>query len=152
MIAKNVGIPRSERSGPEWATKSVHDDRRLQMRRSLSIIAAAAIAVGASAASLSSTQAAMAVPTPVTTSGAIVEVGGPGGNWETFHGDRHNAFRDDGWNNGWRHHRRHRHHSNFRRRHFYFGFPFAFRPHFYPYNSYRDCFRTWDGQLICRGY
>jgi hypothetical protein len=116
------------------------------MRRSLSIIAAAAIAVGASAASLSSAQAAMARPTPVATSDAIIQIQG----WER-HGDSHNAFRDDGWNNGWRHHRRHRHHSNFRRRH-HFGFPFAFRPHFYPYNSYRDCFRAWDGQLICRGY
>jgi len=123
------------------------------MRRSLSIIAAAAIAVGASAASLSPTQAAMLTPAPVATGDAIVEVGGPGGNWETFHGDRHNAFRDDGWNNGWRHrrHNRFRHHGNFRRHQpFYFGFPFAFVQPYHRYDRRRDCFRTWEGYVVCR--
>ena len=32
---------------------------------------------------------------------------------------------------------------------FYFGFPFAFRPRYYPYNGYGDCFRTWDGYVVC---
>jgi hypothetical protein len=118
------------------------------MRRSLSILAAAAIAVGAAAATLSSAQAATPLPAPVATSGDIIEVGG---RWENFHGDRHNAFRDDGWNR--RHFRRYprfRHHGYYPRR-FHFGFPFAFRPLYYPYRSrYSDCFRTWDGQLICR--
>jgi hypothetical protein len=130
----------------------IQDDRRLQMRRSLSIIAAAAIAVGASAVSLSPTQAAMPRPAPVATDsvgGAIIQVG----NWESFHGDRHNAFRDDGWNNGWRHRRQHRfrHHGNFRRHQpFYFGFPFAFVQPYHRYNRRHDCFRNWEGYVVCR--
>jgi hypothetical protein len=121
------------------------------MRRPLSIIAAAAIIAGASAVSLSSTASAtprLAPGATDTTNGAVIQVQ----SWENFHGDRHNAFRDDGWNDGWRprRHLRNRHFSRHRRHHF--GFPFAFRPRFYPYNSYGDCFRTWDGQLICRGY
>ena len=120
------------------------------MRRSLSIIAAAAIAVGASAASLSFAEAAMPRPASVSTSGEIIEIGG---RWDRDRG-RHHRFRDDdGPNRGWRHHRRQNRFGHYRRRHqpFYFGFPFAFRPHYYPYrNRYNDCFRTWDGQLICR--
>jgi hypothetical protein len=124
------------------------------MQRSLSIIAAAAIAVGASAASLSPTQAAPR-PAQVETSDSIIEIQ----NWENFHGDRHNSFRDDGWNDdGWNDGRRyHRRHHRFRNqgfhhnRPFYFGFPFAFRPQYYPYNNYhRDCFRTWEGYVVCQ--
>ena len=125
------------------------------MRRSLSIIAAAAIAVaGASAVSLSSAPCgdaqAGARCDRHRPNGAVIEVQG----WENFHGDRHNAFRDDGWNDGWRHLRRHHRFGNTatcrRHRQHHFGFPFAFRPRYYPYNSYGDCFRTWDGRLICR--
>ena len=119
------------------------------MRHSLGIIAAAAIAFGA--ASLSPAAATLKlVPGAVdATNDAIVQVQ----NWENFHGDRHNAFRDDGWNDGWRHRRHHRfRHSRYHRNHDFFGFPFAFRPRFYPYNSNRDCFRAWVGSLVCRGY
>lgn len=118
------------------------------MRRSLSIIAAAAIAVGASVASSAPAEAAklMRLPAAATPAqvGTIMEVNSPG------HGDRHNAGRDDGWDDGWRYNRRNRHHGNFRRNQFFFGFPFAFRPPMHSYNRYDDCFRTWDGQLICR--
>ena len=124
------------------------------MRRSLGIIAAAAIALAASAASFSPAAAGMPrlVPGAIdVTNNAIIQVQ----RWENFHGDRHNMFRDRDWDRPrWRHRRHHRFgHHRFRRHDpFYFGFPFAFRPHFYPYPSHRDCFRTWDGQLICRGY
>ena len=34
---------------------------------------------------------------------------------------------------------------------FSFGFPQAYyQPYYQPYYGYGDCFRTWDGQLICR--
>jgi hypothetical protein len=120
------------------------------MRRSLSIIAAAAIAVGVSVASSAPAEAAKLMRLPAAAApvqvGTIMEVNSPG------HGDRHSVFRDDGWNNNWRYQRRNRYrqHGNFRRNGFYFGFPFAFRPMYYPYNSYGDCFRAWDGQVICR--
>lgn len=122
------------------------------MRRSISIIAAAAIAAGISAASFAPAQAAPISPPPVAqTDGAILQVQ----NWENFHGDRHNAFRDDGWDRDRPRHRRHRHQRNFYPNQFYFGFPFGAMPPFYmPYRPhrqyYQDCFRTWDGQLICR--
>lgn len=120
------------------------------MPRSLSIIAAAAIAVGASVASSAPAEAAKSVRLPAAATpvqvGAIMEVNSPG------HGDRHNAFRDDGWNDDrrFRRHPRFRHQSRFRRDPFYFGFPFAFRPQFYPYRRRGDCFRTWDGYIVCR--
>lgn len=122
------------------------------MRRSFSFLVAAAVIAAVSAASFVPAQAAAPRPAPAVTGsagGAIIEVGG---RWETFHGDRHNAWRDDGWGNDWRwrnrHHRRNRHHGNFFPNQFYFGFPFAFVQ---PYHNRRnDCFRTWDGQLICR--
>ena len=119
------------------------------MRRSLSIIAAAAIAVGASVASSAPAEAAKLMRLPAATPaqvGTIMEVNSPG------HGDRHSVFRDDGWNDGWRQrrHPRFRQHRNFYPNGFYFGFPFAFRPPMHSYNRYDDCFRTWDGPLICR--
>ena len=125
------------------------------MRRSFVILAAAAIAVGASAVSLSS--AGTAAPRPAqatigTDGSAIIQVDWESREWG--HGGGHNAFRDDrndNWNNGWsnRRHNRFRN-SRFRRDPFYFGFPFAFRPQYYPYRRRGDCFRTWDGYIVCR--
>jgi hypothetical protein len=120
------------------------------MRRSLSIIAAAVIAVGASIASSAPAEAAKLMRLPAAAApaqvGTIMEVNSPG------HGDRHSAFRDDGWNDGWRYNRRNRYrqHGNFRRHQpFYFGFPFAFvQP--YRYTRRQDCFRTWEGYVVCR--
>jgi hypothetical protein len=150
MIAQHIGTRLARTFTPEQA-KKITDTGDIEMRRSLSILAAAAIALGASVATLSPAMAAMPrlAPGATDTSSAIIQVQ----RWENFHGDRHNAFRDDGWDRPrWRHQRRHNRFGHHRFRRHEFGFPFAFRPHFYPYPSRRDCFRTWDGQLICRGY
>jgi hypothetical protein len=90
----------------------------------------------------------MPYPAPLAQTDAIIQIG----DWDYFHGDRHNAFRDDGWNDNrrFRRHHQRRHHARFHRRQFYFGFPFAFAPPFYPHPGYRNCFRTWDGYLVCR--
>jgi hypothetical protein len=119
------------------------------MRRSLAILMAAATVVAA-AASFNPAQAAPLGPTPlaVTQNGGIEQI-------------RDRRRGDDRWRHGdrWRHSDRSRRHH---RRHgayfsgFNFGFPFAYAPRAYyprpyqPYYRYGDCFRTWDGQLICR--
>jgi hypothetical protein len=51
----------------------------------------------------------------------------------------------------YRHQRRQHSYRRHQRPPFFFGFPFAFAPHYYqqqPY--YRDCFRTFDGRVYCR--
>lgn len=129
------------------------------MRRSLSLLLAGALAVSLTAESMIPAQAAPR-PAPIATDSAdvIIKVA------ENFHGDRHNAFRDDGWNDNWRwkkkrwrqsrwdrddwRPRRHRHGFS----QFQYGFPFAFVQPYRRHNRGNDCFRTWDGQLICRGY
>ena len=123
------------------------------MRRSHAILFAAATAVMAATASLTPVQAAPVSPTPL----AVVDVqnGGIEQIRERRRGDRWRN--DDRWRHrdrGRRHHR-HRGHQNFFPG-FAFGFPFAYAPRAYyprpyqPYYRYGDCFRTWDGQLICR--
>jgi hypothetical protein len=119
------------------------------MRRSFAVLLAAATAIGASAASFAPAQAASWAP-QITTGGGIEQVRDRerwGGDW------------DRGHDNGWRHHRRHhRHHRDdfggFPGFSFSFGVPQAYyrpyHPYYQPYYGYGDCFRTWDGQLICR--
>lgn len=122
------------------------------MRRSLTILLAAATAIGASAATSSLSQAA---PLPaaalMTGTGAVEQVRDR--NW---HGGDWN---NDDWDGGHRrHHRHHRHHHGgydsfgaFPSFSFSFGVPQAYyRPYYQPYYGYGDCFRTWDRQLICR--
>lgn len=125
------------------------------MRRSLPLIAAAAI-VAASIATIAPAESAakpvllpLVATSPAQHGGAVELV--QGGRWDNNgwgHGDRHNAFRDDRW----RHHRRHRrHHSrHFRPHPFFYGFPFAFVQPYHRHRGYHNCFRTWDGQLLCR--
>jgi len=124
--------------------------QEMNMRRSLAILLATAAAAAASAATLSVTQAAP-LPAPAVTTGigAVEPVRDrhwDGGDWNN--GD---------WNYG--HRRHHGHHGHHRDNYgvfpgfsFGFGYPQAYyRPHYYqPYYGYGDCFRTWDGQLICR--
>jgi hypothetical protein len=105
------------------------------MRRSVSIIAAAAI-LAASSIEVAPAQAAgiAAAPLAASANGGIMKT--------------HDAYR---------HHRRDRHRQySYRRRQvppFFYGFPFPFRPYAYQYPRYRqDCFRTWDGRLYCRTY
>jgi hypothetical protein len=111
------------------------------MRLSFATLLAAA-ALGAAAASIPSAQAAPLQP--AFASDAAV------GNVELVRDRR--GHDDDRWRN--RHHRRH--HHNRRDRGFSFGFPYSSVPQAYygrpyqPYYGYGDCFRTWDGQLICR--
>jgi len=65
--------------------------------------------------------------------------------------DRHrNYYRHGGRRYG--HYRRHHRHHDFSSGGFYFGFPFSILPPYYSYHprSYGNCFRTWDGQLLCR--
>jgi hypothetical protein len=119
------------------------------MRRSLALFVAAATMLSASAVSFAPSQAAPVSPTPVATALAndgieqVRERRGRGDDrWR--HGNR---WRDDG-----RRHHRHgrRHHQGFPG--FFFGFPYAFPPqaHYRRHYYGGDCFRTWDGQLICR--
>ncbi len=105
------------------------------MRRSASIIAAAAI-LAASSIEVAPAQAAgiAAAPLAASVTSGIVKV------------------RD-----AYRHHRRDRRRQYSYRRHqvppFFYGFPFPFRPYAYQYPRHRqDCFRTWDGRLYCRTY
>lgn len=122
------------------------------MRRTLAILAAAT-AIGASAATFAPAQAAPVGPMPVAGNQAGIDLVRDrerwGGDWDRGHDD-----------NGWRY-RHHRHHRHYRRDdfgaypgfYFGFGFPQAYyqpRRYYQPYSSYGDCFRTWDGQLICR--
>lgn len=127
------------------------------MKRSLTLAAAAMIVAASTALSFAPAEAAPLVPSPVAKSnGDILQVQ----RWENFHGDRHSIFRDDnGWDRDRRWRGRHHHnrrHARHHRRNFYFGFPFALMPPYYSYHHqphrryYQDCFRTWDGQLICR--
>jgi hypothetical protein len=118
-----------------------------KMRRSLAILMAAAAALSVSATAFTPAQAAP-IRAPMASadfqSAGIVQV-------DHRRGDR---WRDDSWRN--RHHRRHRDRDFFPNQ-FYFGFgvpyyaPRAYyRPRYQPYYGAGDCFRTWDGQLICR--
>jgi hypothetical protein len=105
------------------------------MRRSVSVIAAAAI-LAASSVGLAPAEAAgiSAAPLAASSNSGIVKA--------------HDAYR---------HHRRDRRRSYSYRRYqmppFFYGFPFPFRPYAYQYPRRRpDCFRTWDGRLYCRTY
>ena len=117
------------------------------MRRSLAVLLAAATTM--SAASFAPVQAAPVAPLPAAADqqNGILQV----------------RDRDRGYNDGWRHRRHHRHHRHHHRDYnnfgafpgfyFGFGFPQAYyqpRRYYQPYYGYGDCFRTWDGQLICR--
>lgn len=120
------------------------------MRRSLAILVAAATA--ASAMSFTPAQAAPVSPKPIAAS--ALQHDGIEQVRERRHRDRWRH--DDGWRH--RHHgRRHRDRDFFFPNHFAFGFGFPLyaprayhRRHYQPYYGYGDCFRTWDGQLICR--
>jgi hypothetical protein len=119
------------------------------MRRSLAILMAAATAIAASAATFTPSQAAPVSPTATVLtdqSAAIQQIR-----------DRHRGDRwrgDDNWR--YRHHRSHGRDNSFPGFYFGFGAPFyapqAYyrRPYYQPFNGYGDCFRTWDGQVICR--
>jgi len=115
------------------------------MRRSISIIAAAAIAAGVSAASLAPVQSAPR-PVSIATSGE----GASAVELIRHRRDRERHWRDDDGRRHWRQNRHRRHNRHFYPNQFYFGFPFAFAPPFYPHRGYQNCFRTWDGQLLCR--
>jgi hypothetical protein len=116
-----------------------------KMRRSLAVLLAAATTMSASA-SFAPAQAAPRAPLATMNGAQIEQVGG---QW--------NPQREGGRRH-YRHHRRHhhRHHNdfdNFGGFYFGFGFPQAYyqpRRYYQPYYGYGDCFRTWDGQLICR--
>jgi hypothetical protein len=65
------------------------------------------------------------------------------------HGDTHNAFREEyQFSSHRRYHRYNRHYPRAR----HFGYPFRYMPPYHSYHrgSYGNCFRTWDGQLLCR--
>ncbi len=110
------------------------------MRRSVSILVAAAMVAASAAVGIAPAGAASVrvAPIAVTTSAGIVKAD----YW------RHNR--------GYRRHYDRRNHV-YSRRHrvapFYFGFqfPFAFTPRYYSY-QYQDCFRTRDGRVYCRRY
>jgi hypothetical protein len=119
------------------------------MRRSLSILAAAAVVAGASAVSLTPAQAA--TPRPIQ----LVAEQKPMVDLITHRRWHDGEFH--GWRNDEDYRPRNRHRRRHARRHrdrdfypFYFGFPFAFTPHYYPYRRGHNCFRTWDGYLVCR--
>ena len=116
------------------------------MRRSLAILFATATAIGASAATSSLSQAAPMPAPALTGSGAIEQVEDRywgGGDWGHGHRRHHG------------HHRHHRHHGDYDGYgggpgfSFNFGFPQAYYRPYYTQPYYGDCFRTWDGQLIC---
>ena len=70
------------------------------------------------------------------------------------HGDTHNAFREE-YQEGigrFSPYRRYHRYNRFYPRAHHFGFPFRYmRPyHSYHRGFYGNCFRTWDGQLICQ--
>jgi hypothetical protein len=121
--------------------------QEIKMRRSLAILVVAATV--ASTVSFVPAQAAPVIPKPITATalqnGSIEQVR------EMRHRDR---WRDD---DRWRHRHHRRHNRDFFPNQFYFGFGFPYyaprayyRRHYQPYYGYGDCFRTWDGQLICR--
>ena len=124
------------------------------MRRSRAILMAAATALAAATVSFTSAQAAPVGPTQL----AVTDF--QNGGVEQI---RERRRGDDRWRHGdrWRHsdrgRRHHRRNGNYGPAFgFYLGFPFNIAPQAYyrrpyqPYHRYGDCFRTWDGQLICR--
>ncbi len=121
------------------------------MRRSLAILMAAATAVTMTA-TLVPAQAAPVGVTPTVLAGASAD---PTSVQQVDWRDHNRRRGNDGWGNddNWRHHRHHRRYDN-RGFSFSFGFPVApqayYRRPYQPYYGYGDCFRTWDGQLICR--
>jgi hypothetical protein len=145
MIGYDAGLRRFTRSIIEWVREASWNAGDTKMKRTISILAAGAIA-GLAMASPGSAGAASFKQYPALShGGGIVEVR----DWTDNPQFRHDQFDNDfGWNNGRGfHHRRHfRRHSRHHYNNFYFGFPFAFAP---LYRGY-DCFRTWDGQLFCR--
>jgi hypothetical protein len=148
MIAGDAGNPRRARSSAEWAKRRHRAMQESTMRRFLSLLAVAAIAVTSSAVSFAPAQAAAPrlMPAAATTAeyaGAIEQI---------RHRRRHHeGWREGGWHDDrWRHRRHRRYGRHFHPQPFYFGFPFAFAQPYYPYHRGRNCFRTWDGQLICR--
>jgi hypothetical protein len=123
-----------------------------KMRRSLAILFAAATAVTAAATSFTSAQAAPVSPTLLAATALQSD-----GVEQVRHKRGHDRWRhDDRWRHRDRGRRHHRHHGANVFPGFHFGFPFAYAPRAYyprpyqPYARYGDCFRTWDGQLICR--
>jgi hypothetical protein len=116
------------------------------MRRSLATFMAAATAIAATATFIPA-QAAPVSPTVLATvgidSGSVQQIR----DWRR---DDHRRGGDDNW----RHRHHHRHDNGGFSFPFYFGFPFApqayYQRPYQPYYGYGDCFRTWDGQLICR--
>jgi hypothetical protein len=118
------------------------------MGRQLSITSATLIVAGAWLAGIST---AASTPRPALLTKASADATVEFGNWNYDQRERNSAFSID-WNDSRRYRRRDRDRyvSRYRSRPSYFGFPFASRPLFYPYPSRGDCFRTWDGQVICR--
>lgn len=129
-----------DKDASHWKTQE------MTMRRSLSLLAAAAITVAASAASIAPSQAAQMsrVPAPAA---AITD--GKAGAVEQVRHRRHKGWRHS-WNDDDRHRHR-RHHRRHRDRDFYpgfyFGFPFAYAPRFHHFRTY--CHRGWNGELVC---
>jgi hypothetical protein len=107
----------------------------------------AAAAIVAGAVSVTPVQASPKQAPAFGTGGASVELAGQG-RWRD--GDRRGHWRDRDRDRRWRHSNRRHHRQHHHAAPFYFGFPFAFAPPYYPYHGYQNCFRTWDGQLICR--
>jgi hypothetical protein len=107
------------------------------MRRSVSILVAAAMVAASAAAGVAPAEAFVrAAPVAVATSTGIVKAD----NWR--------------YNRGYRRHydrRSYAYPRRYRVTPFYFPFPFAFTPRYYSYR-YQDCFRTWDGRVYCRRY
>ena len=99
------------------------------MKRPLSIALAAALVAGT---------LAMSAP-PAAAQGIEFGVTNRSGEW-------HDGWRHDGWR-----HRRHRDHfaPGFS---FNFGVPFPHARYSYYRPRERDCFRDWDGALVCRRY
>jgi opacity protein-like surface antigen len=121
------------------------------MRRSLAILLAAATAVSASAATFTQAQAAPRSAPAVTTGAAVEQVRerhGHGGH--RGHGGHH---RGHGGHHGGHHRGHHNGFNSFDSFGVFPGFAFGFgfpQVYYQPYYGYGDCFRTWDGQLICR--
>ena len=98
------------------------------MKRPLSIALATALAVST-----------LAITVPASAGGIEFGVSNRSGEW-------HDGWRGD---RGWRHgHRRHHFEPGFS---FSFGTPFPHRYSYYRPRE-RDCFRDWDGALVCRAY
>jgi hypothetical protein len=114
------------------------------MRRSISILVAAAmVAASAVIAPAGAAAAPMAPPTSAKAPTGVT-------NAQFYFG-----FGIDGR----RHHHDRRAYSYYHRRHhqpapFFFGFPFGVAPYYYHQHRqyYRDCFRGRDGRVYCRRY